>query len=110
MKKLTQKQSIFYQLIKEKKRNSADYIPLWKLMGEVYCVELDLWGFVSYEIPARMSEMYQDNEGMLERVIVTGKSGARYYAYRLADDYHSHIRDDKLRMIYDVVCGEIDRV
>jgi len=83
-KKITQHEAIFYQLYKKRKVDPNEYTPIWQLIGEVYCEELRVWGFVSYEVSARMSELYKDNPSLFERVQVTGKTGATYYAYRIA--------------------------
>lgn len=83
MKKVTQHQGIFYQLYKARTANPEEYIPIWKLIGEVWVEEVRLWAFISYEVSARMSELYSENPTLFEREQVTGKTGARYYAYRI---------------------------
>ena len=101
MKRITQKQAIFYQLYEHHKAGKKDLIPVFKFMGEVYCKELGKWGFVSYEVGARMSEIFGENPGMLKRSEVVGPSGAKYYAYRFADDVRIElILDEKLRGFY----------
>lgn len=82
--KVTQHQGIFYQLYQSRLKDPEAYIPIWQLIGEVYVTELGLWAFVSYEVSARMSELYSKNPKLFERKIVTGKTGAKYYAYRIA--------------------------
>ena len=83
-KKITQHQAIFYQLYKKHKADPMEYTPIWQLIGEVFCAELNVWGFVSYEVSARVSELYKDNPTLFERTQVTGKTGATYFAYRIA--------------------------
>lgn len=82
-KKITQKEAIFYTLYKAWKETPGEYIAVFKFMGEVYCNELDLWGFVSHECSARASEMRTENPDLVQHVTITGKSGAKYFGYRL---------------------------
>lgn len=82
-KHLTQKQALFYELYLLYKKDNKIYTPIWQLIGEVWCPEVHKWGFVSYEVSARMSELFKGNPRMLERKRIVGKTGAKYYAYRL---------------------------
>jgi predicted AlkP superfamily pyrophosphatase or phosphodiesterase len=83
-KKVTQRQAIFYQLYDNRSKDPEQYIPIWQLIGEVYVREKGVWAFVSYEVSARMSELYSMNPNLFERKLVTGKTGAKYNAYRIA--------------------------
>lgn len=95
--KLTQKEAIFYKLYKAHKLDPEHYIPVFKFMGEIYCGELNLWGFVSHECSARCSEMKKENPDLIEYTVITGKSGAKYYGYRLNQSpTMSMIQDPKL--------------
>ena len=83
-------EALFYRLYKahreaKQKGEALELIPVHGFMGEIYCEENGEWGYVSYEVGARISELYGDNPGLLYRELVTGKSGAKYYAYRIAD-------------------------
>lgn len=83
-KRLTQKESIFYALYKSfKGEESFRFIPVFEFMGEHYCQEVGKWGFVSHECSARASEMKKENPELIERKTIQGKSGARYYGYRI---------------------------
>ena len=82
-KRLTQKEAIFYALYNKFKEGKGEYIPVWQFMGEHYSKEVGKWGFVSHECSARSSEMKRDNPELIQRVTITGKSGARYYGYRI---------------------------
>jgi len=83
--KVTQKQAILYQLYNHRHDIDAEaYIPAWHMIGEVLVDEIGQWGFVSYEVSARLSEMYKENPLLLERVWIEGKTGAKYYGYRIA--------------------------
>jgi len=81
--KVTQHQAIFYQLYHLHKTNPEEYMPIWKLIGEVFVKDFGVWAFVSYEVSARMSELYSRNPTLFESKHVYGKSGAKYYAYRI---------------------------
>lgn len=84
MKKLTQKQQIFYRLLVERKLRPVQYMPIWQFIGEFHIAEADQWGFISYEVSARMSELWREiPDGVIQREIVTGRSGAKYYSYRI---------------------------
>lgn len=108
-KKLTQTEAVFYRMYSEHRKDKQrtpfplkELIPVHGFMGEIYAEELDLWGYVSYEVGARISELYGDNPGLFYRDMITGKSGAKYYGYRIADDAHPNmIRDPKLKAIYE---------
>lgn len=104
MKKITQHQAIFYQLYQSRLKNPEVYIPIWQLIGEVWVEEVGLWGFVSYEVSARMSEMYKDNPRLFERKLVTGKTGAQYYAYRIAwEVLPGDVVDTDLKKFYIII-------
>lgn len=100
--KVTQREAIFYQLYD--KRSAGDretYVPIWQLIGEVFVKELGLWGFVSYEVSARMSELWSDNPKLFERKQVVGKTGAKYFAYRIALNVQQEdIVDPELKKFY----------
>ena len=82
--RITQRQVIFYLLYKKFKEGKGEYIPVWQFIGEHYIEEFQKWVFLSYEISARSSELNSMNPGLIDRTRVTGKSGAKYFAYRLA--------------------------
>lgn len=100
--RLTQKESIFFALYKSfKGDDSARYVPVFEFMGEHYCQEVGKWGFVSHECSARASEMKKDNPDLIERKTLTGKSGARYYGYRISPYVSKNmILDDKLKSFH----------
>jgi len=82
-KKITQKEAIFYTLYQAFKETPGEYIPVFKFMGEVYAKEVGLWGYVSHECSARASEIKSSNPHLIESITITGKSGAKYYGYRI---------------------------
>lgn len=122
-KKLTQTEAIFYVMFKSFKNELPDFkkqiifegkndlsntkgyfIPVFKFMGEVYCEELGLWGYVSHECSARCSELKKINRNLIDVTTIEGKSGARYYGYRFAPDATpSMINDEKLLEFYKLV-------
>lgn len=103
--KISMKEAIFYQLYKHfKSEKRADYIPVFGFMGEVFCEEVKKWGFVSFEVSARFSELFKENPGLIERQSITGKTGARYYGYRLSPGANANlIKDPKLFAFYQAI-------
>lgn len=94
--KITQRQAIFYQLYKSfKSADRETYIPIWKMIGEIHCSELGLWGFVSYEVSARMSEMFKMNPSLFQRTMLRGRTGAKYYGYRIAPGVQPYMIHEK---------------
>lgn len=91
--------------------NTRDrFIPVHEFMGEHYISELGhlpdngAWGWVSYECSARLSEMYRDNPNLLERDLIFGKSGAKYFGYRLRPGYTiEDMQDNDLRDFYTLI-------
>lgn len=99
--KVTQKEAIFYQLYKHWQSNKGEYIPVFKLMGEVHVAELGLWGFVSHEVSPRCSELRQENPELIQITEITGKSGARYYGHRINPDAKlAMIKEPRLQNFY----------
>ena len=86
MKKLTQKQAIFYQLHKNWRSKKHDYIAVFDFMGEVHCKELNLWGFVSHECSARTTELNQENPNLLEYIERKARAGGTYRCWRIKVD------------------------
>lgn len=87
---MTQEETCFYLLYKLHKDNPEAWINVFDLMGETYCKELGIYGFVSHECSSRMSKMFDENknhrtaERLFERKKVRGKTpGSKWYAYRL---------------------------
>lgn len=108
MKKISQKEAIFYQLYRHFKSPKRDeYVPVFALMGEVWCEEAQKWGFVSYEVSARASEMIKENPGLIMRTWLTGRSGAKYYGYRITPDARPDlIKDPKVLAFYRQIVGK----
>lgn len=101
-RKITQKEAIFYQLYNSFKEDPSVFIPVFEFMGEKYCEELGLWGFVSHECSARCSEMKKENPNLIESTTITGRSGAKYYGYRLKSNASAaYIEDKKLLDFYE---------
>jgi hypothetical protein len=100
--KVTQVQTMFYKLYEARKLDKEKYTPIFELIGEAYVKPIGVWGFVSYEVSARMSEMFKKNPKLLERKYIIGKSGAKYYAYRLSINVTpADIVDLDLKEFYD---------
>ena len=102
--RITQREAIFYQLYTKFKQKDGEYIPVFQLMGEVWCPEVGKWGFVSYECSARASEMINKNPQLIQRQSIRGKSGATYYGYRF-NPYVTveMIQDPDLRTFHKII-------
>ena len=76
-----------------------NWIPTFKFVGEVILLETPKrqqeYVFLSYKAPVRLSDLFYNVEG-IERRMVTGKSGARYYEYRFL---HSKIQELPIGLI-----------
>lgn len=84
-------------------KRSDEYLPAWKFVGEVE-IPGRAYGFMSYKCPARLSDLYNENPGLLERIVMTGKSGAKYYGYRFSKDARpSMISDPMMRKFYETI-------
>lgn len=94
--KTSMKCGVFYVLYKARKINPEEYIPIWKLIGEVYVEELNEYVFLSYKAVARMSDLYIENPNLFEREWITGKSGSRYYGYRFAKNADQSLIKDSI--------------
>jgi hypothetical protein len=81
--KTTQKHMAFYKLYTSREQDRERYVPTWECVGEMYIEEVNEWCFMSYKCPARLSDLYNENPNLLERKELTGKSGSKYYGYRI---------------------------
>lgn len=97
--KITQKQIAFYILYKKFKLKPDVYLPTWEFMGEV---EINgKWYMASYKCPTRLTDIFQENPGLLERKVVIGKSGSSYYGYRFSSKVSPElIKDSTLSDFY----------
>lgn len=104
MKKLTQKQAIFYTLYKNWQSGVHAYIPVFEFMGEVHCTELDLWGFVSHECSPRTSELNQDNPDLLEYIERKARAGGTYRCWRIKPDITKDaLRDEAIIKLHTAI-------
>ena len=105
---ITQREAIFYQLYTKFKLKDGEYIPVFQLMGEVWCPEVSKWGFVSYECSARASEMIKKNPQLIQRQSIRSKAGATYYGYRINPHVSVEmIQDDDLRAFHKIIKNKI---
>lgn len=81
--KLTQEMLFFYKLYTSYKENSERWVAAWEFVGEIYVKELNEWHLMSYKVPANGANVFFRNPLLVERQRVQGKSGAKYYAYRI---------------------------
>lgn len=110
-KKITQKEAIFYTLYQAFKETPGEYIPVFKFMGEVYAKEVGLWGYVSHECSARCSELKSENPLLIESITITGKSGAKYYGYRIKPGVGPDVQiDPKLKIFYKKIKRQLELI
>lgn len=83
--KITQKQMAFYRLYQNFVESPLKFIETWRFVGEIEIKEARTWGLMSYKCPTRLTDIFLENPNLLERVMVKGKSGSNYYAYRIKD-------------------------
>ena len=104
MSKITQKQAVFYKLYKARLENKEKYVPIWEFLGEILVEERGEWVFMSYKCPTRLTDIYQENPGLLEREYITGRSGAMYYGYRFPERVTTDlIKDPKLLSFFNSI-------
>ena len=97
MKKITQKQLAFYVLYRAMKQEPGEYVPAWRCVGEIHIEELGRWEMMTYKCPTRLTDIFQENPTLLERMLISGKSGAHYYGYRIRIGVEAKdIKDSKL--------------
>lgn len=103
--RITMHEAIFYRLYKHfRSEKREEFLPVFAFMGEVWCEEVSKWGFVSHEVSARLSELFKGNPGLLQRRMIEGKSGARYFGYRIGPDARdTMIADAKLYEFYKLI-------
>ncbi len=105
--KITQKEAIFFTLYENFKSGLHEYIPVFRFMGEVYVPKLDKWGYVSHECSARCSGLRKENPELIQHTLLTGKSGAHYYGYRLNPQANpSMLNDDSLKKFWKSIYFE----
>ena len=65
---------------------------------------------MSYELPARFADIKKANPSLLEHNVITGKSGAQYFGYRLNLNVKvDYIQDDSLLEFYKLIKAKNDR-
>lgn len=100
MKKITQSQVVFYILYNNLLKHN-NFLPTWEFIGEKIIYELEKNVFCSYKAPTRLTDIYQQNPGLLERKIIVGSSGAKYYGYRISD--LGKIKNKNLDKFYNLI-------
>lgn len=115
MSKVTQKQMAFYKLYDEFRKAKAlptaeertkafRYIATWEFGGEMFIPEIGEWVLMSYKCPTRLTDIFQENPGLIDREWITGKSGAQYFGYRFSKDAKPElIKDKKLLAFYQLI-------
>ena len=101
-KKVTQKQCAFYTLYRSFRTDRNRFVPTFEFVGEIKIFELDMWVLRTYKCPTRLTDIYQENPRLLERSLITGNSGSKYYGYRFAQGVcREYIDDPTLLEFYD---------
>ena len=80
--KISQKQLAFYTLLKSHLKDKKDFVKTWECVGEIYIKELHKRKLASYKCPTRLTELFKENIGMLERTKVE-RDGYFYYQYKI---------------------------
>jgi hypothetical protein len=104
--KITQKQLAFYKLYQEYKKDKTRYVDTWEFVGETPdpCTLTGKYELMSYKCPTRLTDIYQENVGLLVRRLHTGKSGSQYYQYKFADNVTPNlIQDASLRIAHKLL-------
>lgn len=102
--KITQKQMAFYKLYQWLHEKKGIYVATWEFVGEIYIKELKEWVMMSYKCPARLSDIFNENPGLLDRKLIKGKSGSEYFGYKFNTDVtDAHIKDPILREFYKLI-------
>jgi len=102
--KITQKKAVFYILWKSYKEDPAQFVPAWRFVGELSIPELNKYFFMSYKCPANGVDLYFENTGLIERRTTTGKSGSKYYEYRIAlNPTLDKIKDENILKFYKMI-------
>ena len=101
---VTHKKMFFYILYKSYKENPEVFIPAWRFIGELYIPELKRTFFMSYKCPANGVNLFFENPGLVERRLTTGKSGAKYFEYRIAPNPSKEkIKDENILEFYKLI-------
>jgi hypothetical protein len=102
--KITQEKAVFYILWKEYQTDPEVYVPAWRFLGELAIPELNQYFFMSYKTPANGVNVVLNNPDLFERRQTTGKSGAKYFEYRIAPNPSiEKIRDEKIIEFYKLI-------
>lgn len=100
-KKLTQKQIAFCKLYMDRHEDKNRFVPAWEFVGEIMIKPLNRWVLMSYKCLTRLTDIFKENPALLDRTLVDGKSGSKYFAYRISQlASMGDIRDKKLRDVH----------
>lgn len=89
-------------LVQEFRKDPTRYIPAYEFVGEKHLTPVGQWYLMSYKCPTRLTEVFQENPGILERTRIEGKSGATYYGYRIQETADPDmIQNEKLCKLYE---------
>lgn len=103
--KVTQEQCAFYILYLESKKDKEAYhSPSIVDVGDVYVKEYGVWVFTTWKTPTRLTDIYQRNPDLLQRVSATARAGNKYYKYRINTQARiEFIKDQQLLEFYNKI-------
>lgn len=103
-KLMTQKRAVFYILWKQHRIDRTKYTPAWKFIGELEIPELKETFFMSYKTPANGIDIFFENPELIERRETVGKSGTKFYEYRIVEHPSvEKIMDESLFKFYRLI-------
>lgn len=106
--KLTQARAVFYLLWKTYKRNPQEFMPTWRALGELEVPELGEHFFMSYKTPTNGFNIFFQNPDLIEREWTEGKSGAKYFTYRIKSPFlESNIVEKSLQDFYTALKAKV---
>lgn len=105
--KITQEQCAFYILYKEHHKDPEAYhSPSIVDVGDVLIEELNEWVFTTWKTPTRLTDIFQDNPNLLERIAVKARAGNYYFKYRIRKGVtKADIVDPSLSHFYSLIKG-----
>lgn len=109
MKKITHKMVCLYVLWKKHLEDREAYwAPSIVDVGDIHIPELNAYVFTTWKTPARLTDLFQEQPDLFERIDVKSeKSGTHYYKYRLNLNFVPRlITDRSLKEFFEKVSGQ----
>lgn len=108
--KITHEMAVLYLLFQQHKIDREVYLPPSAVdVGDVLIEPLNIYVFTTWKTPARLTDIYQDNPDLLQRIQVKSRSGSNYYKYRLNINFIPElIKDKKLKTFFEYIGGKYE--